>query len=277
LAAFRLLATLILYYAILVAVVIVGLWLFPAWREFLPIGRVQSLISDTGGSGQLLTAQGGIQAAPLMSLGPSLIWLASAVFGALLASLPVSWVYIKIRNPGDYDQSLIDTIVVLPLVVTSIVVVVQHSLALAFSLAGIAGAARFRNTLKSSGDLLFILLAIGIGLSAGIGALELAMVTSAAFNLAFLALWSTNYGEREDMKRFLSGPNGNGAPHNHEHHHGHKHKHAEASVVTETVYTTVATDPLSVGETTVTTETTTVTEVTETVEVRPEEPTPDRQ
>jgi hypothetical protein len=133
----------------------------------------------------------------------SLLWLAVAIMGALLAALPVSWVYMNIRNPSDYDQSLVDTIVILPLVVTSIVVIVQHSLALAFSLAGIAGAARYRNTLKSSGDLLFILLAISIGLAAGIGAVELAILSSAAFNLAFVLLWITSYGERSDMKRFL--------------------------------------------------------------------------
>ena len=247
-AAFKLLIQLVLYYVVLATAVATALWLFPGWREYLPIGRVQTLIAET--SDLQLAAQAGIRATPAMAFGPSMIWLATAVFGALLASLPVSWVYIKIRNPSDYDQSLVDTIVVLPLVVTSIVVVVQHSLALAFSLAGIAGAARFRNSLKSSGDLLFILLAIGIGLAAGIGALELALVTSAAFSFCFVALWSSNYGEREDMKRFLSGfehPNGN----NHVHH---GHKHDAATVVSETTTTTVAT------------------EVTETVEVRPETP-----
>ena len=160
----------------------------------------------------------------------------------MLASLPVSWVYMKIRNPADYDQSLIDTIVVLPLVVTSIVVVVQNSLALSFSLAGIAGAARYRNTLKSSGDLLFILLAIGIGLSAGIGAVELAIVSSAAFNFCFVALWYTNYGERQDMKRFLS---------EFEHPHGHPHPEPGGTVTTTTAV---------------------VAEVTETIETRPASP-----
>jgi hypothetical protein len=232
LAAFKLLAKLIAYYAVLAAVVVGTLWLFPGWREFLPVGRIQTLIAAADFS--QLPVQGGMTVTKTGSLGPSIIWLVTAVFGALLASLPVSWVYMEIRDPGDYDQSLIDTIVVLPLVVTSIVVVVQHSLALSFSLAGIAGAARFRNNLKSSGDLLFILLAIGMGLSAGIGALELALVTSAAFNFCFVALWSSNYGERAKMKRFLGEfehPNG----HNH-------HAKAGASVVTSTTSTTVATE-----------------------------------
>ena len=76
--------------------------------------------------------------------------------------------------------------------------------ALAFSLAGIAGAVRFRNSLKSSGDALFILLAVAIGLSAGIGAVELAAVVSIAFNYCFIALWMVEYGERKGMKRYLA-------------------------------------------------------------------------
>jgi len=95
------------------------------------------------------------------------------------------------------------------MVVTGIVIIVQNSLALAFSLAGIAGAVRFRNSLKSSGDAIFILLAVGIGLSAGIGAVELAGVISIALNYTFAILWLTEYGEREGMKRYLADYDGN--------------------------------------------------------------------
>jgi phosphotransferase system glucose/maltose/N-acetylglucosamine-specific IIC component len=109
-----------------------------------------------------------------------------------------------VRGGEEYDQSLVNTIIVLPMVVTGIVIIVQNSLALAFSLAGIAGAVRFRNSLKSSGDALFILLAVGVGLSAGIGAIELAAVISIFFNYCFAVLWITEYGERAGMKRFLA-------------------------------------------------------------------------
>ena len=63
---------------------------------------------------------------------------------------------------------------------------------------------RFRNSLKSSGDALFICSRSAIGLSAGIGAIELAAVISIAFNYCFAMLWITEYGEREGMKRFLA-------------------------------------------------------------------------
>jgi hypothetical protein len=131
-------------------------------------------------------------------------WLIVAIIAAIIVSLPVSWVYMAVRAGEEYDQSLVNTVIVLPMVVTGIVIIVQNSLALAFSLAGIAGAVRFRNSLKSSGDALFILLAVGIGLSAGIGAIELAAVISVFFNYCFALLWITEYGERAGMKRFLA-------------------------------------------------------------------------
>src|SRR4051794_3601511 len=103
-AAFKLLGKLVAYYAILAGLFALLLWAFPAWREFIPIGRVESLIAQAGGN--QLPARGGgeAQLAHVAALGPSLVWLVSAVVGALLASLPVSWVYMEVRNPGDYDQ-----------------------------------------------------------------------------------------------------------------------------------------------------------------------------
>ena len=224
----KLFAKLLAYYAVAAAVIAVLFWLFPAAREFLPVGRVQALIDQAGGT----IKKGDIpaQAAHVKSLGASIVWLFSASLGALVAIFPTSWVYMEIRSSEHYDQSLVDTIVILPLVVTGIVVVVQNSLALSFSLAGIAGAARFRNTLKSSGDLLFILLAVGVGLSAGIGAVELAFVMSVTFNLCFVLLWSQRYGERQGMKRFLSEVPS---------HHGHGGA-AKVDVTSVTVSTVVA-------------------------------------
>ncbi len=203
--ALRLFAQLSVYYLVIGIAVYMALRLFPSARDYLPVGGVEALINQpqqAGANG--LTGVQVQQAHNVNSLGDSLFWLSTAIIGALLTSLPVSWTYMSIRNSDEYDQSLISTIIILPLVVTGIVVIVQNSLALAFSLAGIAGAVRFRNSLKSSGDALFILLSVGIGLSAGIGAVELAVVMSIAFNYGFLILWFTEYGEREGMKRYMS-------------------------------------------------------------------------
>lgn len=198
----RLLAKLTIYYAVIAIVVFGAIRIWPGAQAWLPVGGVEQLISSP--SKNPLEASEAVRAAHVNNLGQSLFWLAVALISALLLSLPVSWVYMGIRNDDEYDQSLINTIIVLPMVVTGIVIIVQNSLALAFSLAGIAGAVRFRNSLKSSGDALFILLAVAIGLSAGIGAVELAALVTIAFTYTFVGLWITEYGERAGMKRFMT-------------------------------------------------------------------------
>jgi hypothetical protein len=200
--AFRLFAKLTIYYLVIGIAVFAAVKMWPAMKGYLPIGGVESLITQPAKNP--LVASEAIRAEHVNTLGQSLFWLVVAIIGAFLTSLPVSWVYMGIRDDEEYDQSLIYTILVLPLVVTGIVIIVQNSLALAFSLAGIAGAVRFRNSLKSSGDALFILLAVATGLSAGIGAVELAAMLTMAFNYCFVALWMTEYGERKGMKRYLS-------------------------------------------------------------------------
>lgn len=200
--AFRLFGQITAFYVSIGLLVWLLLIWFPQLRDFLPVGGVERIITkpDTGGA-----LQGNeIPQAAVRGFGESLVWLSVAVLGAFLTALPVSWVYMGIRSEDEYDQSLISTIIILPMVVTSIVVVVQNSLSLAFALGGIAGAVRFKNSLKSSGDALFILLSVGMGLSAGIAAVELAIVMSMAFNYVFLLLWWTEYGERTGMKRYLS-------------------------------------------------------------------------
>lgn len=199
--AIKLFAQLSIYYIIVVG----GVWLamanFPWLHDILPVGGAEQLI-NSGGKGNVLEATAAT--ASVKTLGESLGWMGLAIVGVLLTALPVSWVYMATRTSEEYDQSLISSILILPVVVGSIVIVVQHSLALAFALGGIAGAVRFKNSLKSSGDALYILLSVGIGLASGIGAVELALVMSVAFNYCFVALWISEYGERQGMKRYMS-------------------------------------------------------------------------
>lgn len=197
----RLFLQLTLFYLIVTVVVFGAVTLSPSLADYLPIGGAQTLLSAPAPDDPL---QGiAIGANRVADLGGSVLWLFIAVGGALLTTLPVTWTYMASRNRSEYDQALVETMIVLPIAVTAIVVMVHNSLALAFSLAGIVGGVRFRNTLKSSGDAIYILLAIGIGLAAGIGALEIALVMTVMFNYAFALLWVADYGALQGAHRYL--------------------------------------------------------------------------
>lgn len=188
------------FYVLVTGAVLGIVALNPALSDFLPIGGAQTLLSapsDDPFSGVQIGAE------KVSNLGGSILWLFIAVAGAVLTTIPVTWTYMASRNRAEYDQALVETMIVLPIAVTAIVVMVHNSLALAFSLAGIVGGVRFRNTLKSSGDAIYILLAIAIGLAAGIGALEIALVMTVMFNYAFGLLWMADYGAKDGTHRYL--------------------------------------------------------------------------
>ena len=120
--------------------------------------------------------------------------VAAAMIGAALLSLPVAWIYGLTRRKKGYQQSVVQTLMVLPPLVAGVVVLVKYSLALAFSLAGIVAAVRFRNTLEDSKDAVYIFLATAIGLAAAVQ-LPVAAVISVVFNVIILALWYTDFGK----------------------------------------------------------------------------------
>ena len=117
----------------------------------------------------------------------------SLLFSFLFA-LPVTWVYRWTRPRKKYDQAFAHTLLVVPIAIALVVFLVKGSLALAFSLAGIVAAVRFRTTLNDPMDATYMFIVIGIGLSAGVQLGSVAILASVAFNAVALGIWRMNYG-----------------------------------------------------------------------------------
>ena len=115
-----------------------------------------------------------------------------AAIGAFLLALPVAWVYMFTHLKKGYRQSSVHTLVLLPVVVAGITVLVKNSLALAFALAGIVAAVRFRTTLEDSKDAVYFFLATGLGLAAGVE-LDIAVSLSVTFNAIVLVFWYSDF------------------------------------------------------------------------------------
>lgn len=169
----------LIYYLVLVGVAAL------TW-EYIPPTDVGSAGADAN------PLTGGDVIARIASESLSLsVLLAMAT--AVLVSLPVAWIYTLTRQKRGFQQSVVQMLVLLPPVVAGIVMLVKHSLALAFSLAGAAAAVRFRNTLDDSKDAAYAFLAIGVGIAAAVE-LPVALVLSIVFNVVILALWYTDFG-----------------------------------------------------------------------------------
>lgn len=193
-----LLGKLTVYYAVLVVLVVLLTTWWPnltsylyLWEERVPIDPDAEILQTPLGR----IAFRALRPDAASALGVSII-------GALLLMIPVSWVYIGTRRRSGLDQSMIESLLMLPVVVAGVVVIVQDSLALAFSLAGIFAGIQFRSRLKFYADAHFIFASIGVGLAAGIGALHIAAVMSMCFNYVAFFIWRVGYGG-ESAERHL--------------------------------------------------------------------------
>lgn len=183
---------LLLYYAVLIAAV-AATWRYVPHSEAIARESLDALFGGTTAGGELLA--GKKARPPLLALDQTTlaVTVLLAMTSAVLLALPTAWVYTQTRAKRGYQQSVVQTLIVLPLVVAGIVVLVKYSVALAFSLAGIVAAVRFRNTLDDSKDAVYIFLATGIGLAAAVD-VPVALVISMLFNGVALALWYTDFG-----------------------------------------------------------------------------------
>jgi hypothetical protein len=180
----------IAYYVVLLAVLAL-IW------PYLPAQARALLLEPAGPSvpGLDFTRREVIQtgAAPGVAPFAELYSASVAMIGAALLALPIAWLYILTRHKKGFRQSLVHTMIILPVVVGGVVVLVKNSLALAFSLAGIVAAVRFRNTLEDSKDAVYIFVATAVGLAAAV-APPVALVVSLIYNVIILVLWYTDFG-----------------------------------------------------------------------------------
>lgn len=218
----RPLRRLVAYYAILIAALGLLLFLYPASQALLMDGdpvtaavSPQLLQDGLNGPGMVQKALGP------GSLGELLINTFLIIVGIVALMLPVTWVYMSTRRVSGHDQSVVQTLLILPIVVAGIILIVQNSLALAFSLAGVVAAVRFRTTLDDTRDIVFIFLAIGVGFSGGVHMLAIGTIISVAFNMVTLLAWQYDFGRNvlqptaasqwsEPLKDLAKPSNGNG-------------------------------------------------------------------
>lgn len=187
------------YYVILFLGVYGLISVFPMLQGYFPLGGVETLES---GVQEFLSGNTGtpVQWDPLEKS----IRLTIALVGVLLLMEPVAWIYMGARRRKGREQSFVLSILLLPVVVAGIVLIVQNSLALAFSLAGIVAGVRFRLTLDDTLDAIYIFVAIGAGLAAGIEALEITVVITVFFNYLILIFWELDYAEEVSVNRWFT-------------------------------------------------------------------------
>ncbi|MEA3245239.1 MAG: DUF4956 domain-containing protein [Gemmatimonadota bacterium] len=128
-----------------------------------------------------------------MSSGATALPALVAMATAFVTALPMAWIYTLTRHKKGYQQSVVQTLIILPFVIAGIVVLVKHSIPLAFSLGGIVAAVRFRTSLDDTKDAANVFVATGIGMASAV-APPVAWVLSVFYNALATFMWYTDFG-----------------------------------------------------------------------------------
>lgn len=123
--------------------------------------------------------------APL-DVGMILVTLGVAFMGGQV----FAWVYLATRQGRNLARSLVNAIVVMPVLVALMMLVLQDNLVTAFGMMSIFAIVRFRNVLSETHDTTYVFAAIMLGVAAGtqrftIAILGCLIVSAILFYLAF--------------------------------------------------------------------------------------------
>lgn len=125
--------------------------------------------------------------------------LPAVILGLLLAFASghvIAWVYMYTHSGLSYSRSFVNSLVVMPTIVTLVMNVLANNLITAFGLMAIFAIVRFRNILRDTLDTTYILTVLVIGMACGTQKYTTAVLGCAACSLGMLYLWATMFGSR---------------------------------------------------------------------------------
>jgi hypothetical protein len=101
-----------------------------------------------------------------------------AMVGSAVLSTILGWVYLKVNPTKEYGRSLVLTQVTLAVVISSVLMMIGDSVAVAFGAFGILSVVRFRTNFPDPRDTASILSAIAVGMACGLREFRLALVAT---------------------------------------------------------------------------------------------------
>ncbi|MEZ6037606.1 MAG: DUF4956 domain-containing protein [Planctomycetota bacterium] len=122
---------------------------------------------------------------------------------AFVLAKPLAFVYARTHQGTSYSRSFVQSLVLLPLIITAVMLAVGDSMARAFGLFGALALIRFRTPIKDSRDTVFLFLAVAVGITVGVQNTALAVVSTASTLLCAVYLYGVRFGERVDHDAVL--------------------------------------------------------------------------
>ena len=129
------------------------------------------------------------------------------LLGLLLAFLfgqVIAWVYMFTHAGLSYSRSFVNSLVVMPVLVSLVMQVLNNNLVTAFGLMAIFAIVRFRNILRDTLDTTYVLSVIVLGMASGTQKFATGLLGCVLVSAILLLLWYTAFGSRHRYDLILN-------------------------------------------------------------------------
>jgi len=137
------------------------------------------------------------------------------IFVAMVCGLCISWLYRHTYKGPGYSLTFVNSLVILSMITSVVIMVIGESLARAFGLVGAMSIIRFRTAVKETQDIVYIFFALVTGMAAGVGYHKMAIIGTPfiGFMIYMFSRSKVSAPRREEYLLQLSySPNGDDLP-----------------------------------------------------------------
>lgn len=123
----------------------------------------------------------------------------AVVLGLLLAFAcghVIAWVYMLTHSGLSYSRSFVNSLTVMPVIVSLVMMILSNNLITAFGMMAVFAIVRFRNILRDTLDTTYILSVIVIGMACGSQKYASAIIGCVLMSMAMIYLWYSAFGTR---------------------------------------------------------------------------------
>lgn len=132
---------------------------------------------------------------------------------AAALGLASAYIYKRTHRGVSYSQSFVSSLVLVTVITALVIMVIGNSLSRAFGLIGAFTVVRFRTAVKDTRDMTFLFMCLALGLAAGTGSYQMAVIGLVVIGLLIVVLDRAGFGRLaayEYILRFAIGAAKNG-------------------------------------------------------------------
>jgi len=122
--------------------------------------------------------------------------LVLSVLLAFVIGQTIAWVYMLTHTGLSYSRSFVNSLIVIPMIVSLVMTVMANNLVTAFGMMAVFAIVRFRNILRDTFDSTYILWSLAMGMACGTQRFPVAIVGCLLTATVIFYLWVTSFGTR---------------------------------------------------------------------------------